>query len=99
MQKKILLLGLLLLAMGPMVGLNLAPSLSDAVFGWLQFALATPVVFWCGWPLLVRGAKSFQSMNLNMFSLIVVGTLSAYLFSLIVVLFPGLILWPAQLLV
>ncbi len=53
--------------------------------------LATPVVFWCGWPLLVRGVKSFRSLQLNMFSLITVGTLTAFLFSLLVVLFPGLI--------
>ncbi len=80
---------LLVLAMGPMVGWNLAERMSDRAFGWLQLALATPVVFWCGWPLLVRGAKSFLSMNLNMFSLIAVGTLAAFLFSLVVVLFPS----------
>lgn len=82
---------LLVFAMGPMVGWNLAEGMSDAMFGWLQFALATPVVFWCGWPLLVRGVKSFRTMNLNMFSLIAVGTLAAFLFSLVVVLLPGLI--------
>ena len=82
---------LLILAMGPMVGLNLADAISDQVFGWLQLALATPVVFWCGWPLLVRGVKSFRTMNLNMFSLIAVGTLAAFLFSLFVVLFPEMI--------
>lgn len=82
---------LLVLAMGPMIGLRLASLMSDQVFGWLQLALATPVVFWCGWPLLVRGAKSFQSMNLNMFSLIAVGTLAAFVFSLFVVLFPTFI--------
>ena len=82
---------LLILAMGPMVGLNLAEAMSDQVFGWLQLALAVPVVFWCGWPLLVRGMKSFRTMNLNMFSLIAVGTLAAFLFSLFVVLFPGVI--------
>ena len=82
---------LLVLAMGPMVGLDFADGLSDSAFGWLQVALASPVVFWCGWPLLVRGMKSFRSMNLNMFSLIAVGTLAAFLFSLFVVLFPGLI--------
>ncbi len=84
-------LPLFLIAMGPMIGLRLAEGLSRNAFGWLQFALATPVVFWCGWPLLVRGAKSFRSMNLNMFSLIAVGTLAAYLFSLVVVLLPGII--------
>ena len=82
---------LFVLAMGPMVGLPIADLISDQLFSWLQLALATPVVFWCGWPLLVRGAKSFQSMNLNMFSLIAVGTLAAFLFSLFVVLFPQLI--------
>lgn len=82
---------LLVLVMGPMVGLNFTGDLSDSAFGWLQVALASPVVFWCGWPLLVRGVKSFRSMNLNMFSLIAVGSLAAYLFSLFVVLFPGVI--------
>ena len=62
---------------------------SSGMLGWVQLAMATPVVFWCGWPLLVRGVKSFQTMNLNMFSLITVGTLAAFLFSLFVVLFPG----------
>lgn len=82
---------LLILAMGPMVGLRVSDLMSNRVFGWLQLALATPVVIWCGWPILVRGAKSFQTMNLNMFSLIAVGTLAAFLFSLFVVLFPQLI--------
>ncbi len=82
---------LLVLAMGPMIGLQIADWMSNTVFAWLQLALATPVVFWCGWPLLVRGVKSFHSMNLNMFSLIAVGTLAAYLFSLVVVLLPGVI--------
>jgi P-type Cu+ transporter len=82
---------LLMIAMGPMIGLRAADWMNHTVFGWLQFALATPVVFWCGWPLMVRGAKSFRSMNLNMFSLIALGTLAAYLFSFVVVLMPGMI--------
>lgn len=77
---------LLILTMGPMIGLRFVERLP--AIGWLQLALATPVVFGCGWPLLVRGANSFRSMNLNMFSLIVVGALSAFFFSLFVVLFP-----------
>lgn len=84
-------LPLLLIAMGPMIGLNLGRWMSQTTFGWLQWGLATPVVFWCGWPLLVRGVKSFRGMNLNMFSLIAVGTLAAYVFSLVVVLFPSVI--------
>jgi Cu+-exporting ATPase len=82
---------LLILAMGPMIGLPVRDLISDRLFGFLQLVLATPVVFWCGWPLIVRGAKSFQTMNLNMFSLIAVGTLAAYFFSLFALLFPSLI--------
>lgn len=82
---------LLMIAMGPMIGLPVGDWISGRAFGWLQLVLATPVVFWCGWPLLVRGVKSFQTMNLNMFSLIAVGTLAAFGFSLFVVLFPQLI--------
>lgn len=82
-------LPLLLLTMGPMVGLNLAAGLSATQQGWLQLVLATPVVFWCGLPLLSRGIKSFRTWNLNMFSLIAVGSLAAYGFSLFVLFFPS----------
>ena len=82
---------LFVIAMGPMVGLRVGDWMSNTTSGWLQFALATPVMFWSGWPLLVRGVKSFRSMNLNMFSLIALGTLAAYLFSVVVVLMPGVI--------
>ncbi|EMI45430.1 heavy metal translocating P-type ATPase [Rhodopirellula sp. SWK7] len=82
---------LLMIAMGPMVGLRIGSGLSNTAFGWLQLALATLVVFWCGWPLLVRGVKSFRTMNLNMFSLIAVGTMAAYLFSFVVVALPDVI--------
>ncbi|MCE9508105.1 MAG: copper-translocating P-type ATPase [Alphaproteobacteria bacterium] len=56
---------------------------------WLQFALATPVVLWGGWPFFVRGWASLQSHNLNMFTLIAIGVGIAYLYSLAVALFPG----------
>jgi len=79
---------LLVITMGPMVGLRIGNWIPEHLLNWVQLALATPVVFWSGWPLLVRGAHSFRSMNLNMFSLIAVGTLAAYLFSLLVMLFP-----------
>ncbi|MCO8123276.1 heavy metal translocating P-type ATPase [Stieleria sp. TO1_6] len=84
-------LPLMVIAMGPMIGLNLGEWISERASAWLQLVLATPVVFWCGWPLLVRGIKSFRTMNLNMFSLIAVGSLAAYFFSLLVVLFPAMI--------
>ena len=49
---------------------------------WLQFALATPVVLWAGWPFFVRGWASVRNRSLNMFSLIGLGIGSAYLYSL-----------------
>ncbi len=79
---------LLAIAMAPMIGLRIADWMPERILNWLQLVMATPVVFWCGWPLLARGASSFRSLNLNMFSLIAVGTLAAYLFSLFVMLFP-----------
>lgn len=82
---------LLILAMGPMVGLDITALLSDKAFACAQLALATPVVFWCGWPLLGRGVRSFRNFNLNMFSLIAVGSLAAFLFSVVVVLFPSVV--------
>ena len=84
-------LPLLIVAMAPMVGLDLSNWINEAAFGWLQFALATPVVFWCGWPLLKRGFNSFRTFNLNMFSLIMVGSLTAYFFSVLVLLFPSFV--------
>jgi P-type Cu+ transporter len=48
---------------------------------WLQFALATPVVLWGGWPFFVRGWASLLTRNLNMFTLIAMGTGVAYVYS------------------
>jgi Cu+-exporting ATPase len=58
---------------------------------WAQLALATPVVFIAGWPFLQRAFASFRTMKLNMFSLIALGTGVAYLYSLAVTLWPGLV--------
>jgi Cu+-exporting ATPase len=82
---------LLVITMGPMAGLPVGRWLSDAAIGWLQFALATPVVLWCGWPLLVRGWQSIVHRSPNMFTLIAIGTLTAYAFSLVSILVPSLI--------
>jgi Cu+-exporting ATPase len=81
---------ILLLAMGPMLGLPLRDWIGERVAPWVELVFATPVVLWAGWPLLVRGAKSFRSMNLNMFSLIGMGVAAAYLFSVVAVLAPGM---------
>ena len=57
---------------------------------YVQFALATPVVLWGGWPFFVRGAQSVVTRHLNMFTLIAMGTGVAYLYSVVVLLAPGL---------
>ena len=64
-----------------------AAAISDARWSaWVQFAMSTPVVLWCGWPLLVRGAESFVRRQLNMFSLISLGVAAAYGYSVAAVL-------------
>src|SRR3954453_3684730 len=55
---------------------------------WIQFAFATPVVLWAGWPFFVRGWQSIQTRNLNMFTLIAMGTGVAYVYSVIAALMP-----------
>jgi Cu+-exporting ATPase len=61
---------------------------------WIQFALATPVVLWAGWPFFQRGAASMRTWHLNMFTLIALGTGAAYFYSLIATFLPGL--FPAE---
>jgi len=86
----VLTVPLLVLSMGPMVGLGgIRAALGGAGALWAEFALATPVVLWAGWPFLLRGAKSFRSLNLNMFSLIALGVGAAYLYSTAALLVPG----------
>jgi Cu+-exporting ATPase len=82
---------LLAIAMGPMVGLPLHHWLSSTASGWLQALLATPVVLWGGWPFFVRGWRSLVNRRLNMFTLIAIGTGIAWIFSLAVLLAPGII--------
>ncbi|MGA7065266.1 MAG: heavy metal translocating P-type ATPase [Pseudolabrys sp.] len=62
------------------------PTLSNYV----QFAFATPVVLWAGWPFFVRGWQSLVTRNLNMFTLIAMGTGVAYAYSLVATFAPGL---------
>ncbi|MFM2271827.1 MAG: hypothetical protein RL702_892 [Pseudomonadota bacterium] len=57
---------------------------------WIQLALATPVALWAGWPFFERGWASLKSRNLNMFTLIAMGTGVAWLYSVVAVLAPGL---------
>jgi len=62
--------------------------LSSTVSNWLSLVLATPVVLWAGAPFFVRGWRSVVTWNLNMFTLIAMGTGIAYLYSVAAVLAP-----------
>ena len=64
----------------------LEPGLSNLI----QFAFATPVVLWAGWPFFERGARSLVTRHLNMFTLIAMGTGVAYVYSVVATLSPGL---------
>lgn len=56
---------------------------------WIQFALATPVVLWAGWPFFQRGWASLRTLNLNMFTLIAMGTGVAWAYSVLATLMPS----------
>ena len=78
-----------LIAMGEMMFENsLHPAMYGRISAFVQLVLATPVVLWGGWPFFVRGWKSIVSRNLNMFTLIAIGTGAAYVYSVIATLVP-----------
>jgi Cu+-exporting ATPase len=72
---------------GHLLGLHrfIAPPLSNG----LQFLFATPAVLWAGWPFFVRGWQSLVTRNLNMFTLIALGTGVAWLYSVVAIAAPG----------
>ncbi len=63
---------------------------APAANAWAQFLLATPVVLWAGWPFFERGWASLLSRNLNMFTLIALGTGVAWTYSVIATLAPSI---------
>jgi Cu+-exporting ATPase len=69
---------------------NLHMLLGKPLANWIQFVFATPVVLWAGWPFFVRGWQSILTRNLNMFTLIAMGTGVAWVYSVVAVLLPGL---------
>jgi Cu+-exporting ATPase len=82
---------LLLVAMGNMLpGRPVARLLPEAVAGWVELILATPVVVWAGWPFFVRFWQSLVHRSLNMFTLIGLGVAVAYLYSVVASVAPGL---------
>jgi Cu+-exporting ATPase len=81
----------------PVVALEMGGHLLPAIHAlvpqqmsnWIQFVLATPVVLWAGWPFLERGWASLRTRNLNMFTLIAMGTGVAWFYSVIATFAPG----------
>ena len=74
------------------MGSHLFPALHHLVpmrlSAWIQFALATPVVLWAGWPFFARGWASIRTRNLNMFTLIAIGTGVSWLYSVAAIAAP-----------
>ena len=87
----ILTIPLLVMTMGPYLGWSgVREIFGERTTLWIELALGTPVVLWSGWPFLVRGWNSFRTWNLNMFSLIGMGVLAAWLFSVVAVIAPDI---------
>jgi Cu+-exporting ATPase len=81
---------LLALSMGGMAEGSPLHHMPARWMDWLQLALATPVVLWGGWPFFQRGWVSIRNRHLNMFTLIAMGTGTAYLYSVIATVAPGI---------
>jgi Cu+-exporting ATPase len=82
---------LFLLAMAEMIpGQPLQHLFSARLLRWAQLFLATPVVLWGGWPFFLRGWLSLVNRSLNMFTLIAIGTGTAYGYSVVATLFPDI---------
>ncbi|SPU47841.1 Copper-transporting P-type ATPase [Brevundimonas diminuta] len=73
---------------GHLTGLMM--SMSGQTSAWIQFALATPVVLWSGWPFFERGARSLVTRHLNMFTLIAMGVGVAWIYSVVATVAPHL---------
>ncbi len=84
-----LTLPLMLLAMAHMMPINPIRGVSLEALNWVQLVLATPVVLWGGWPFFERAWVSIVNRNLNMFTLVGIGTGIAYLYSTIATLAPN----------
>jgi Cu+-exporting ATPase len=69
---------------------NVHVLLGETLSNWIQLALATPVVLWAGWPFFVRGWQSVVTRNLNMFTLIAMGTGVAWTYSVIGTVAPAI---------
>jgi P-type Cu+ transporter len=84
----VLTIPLLVMAMSVYFTDALMKVITPSISGWIELALATPVVLWGGWPFFVRGWQSVVHRSPNMFTLIGLGTGVAYVYSVVAVFFP-----------
>jgi len=96
LKRKTLVAGLLtipilVLAFDSMIpGLSFQHIIAPKTQSWLEFILATPVILWAGGMFFIRGWRSIVNRSLNMFTLIMLGVGSAYAYSVVAVVFPGI---------
>ncbi|MCI0685500.1 MAG: heavy metal translocating P-type ATPase [Gemmataceae bacterium] len=83
-------LPIMLLAMADLLPGGLSALIDVRIANWVQLALATPVVLWCGWPFFERAWASVVQRSPNMFTLIALGVGAAYLYSLAATLVPDI---------
>ncbi|WP_040489054.1 heavy metal translocating P-type ATPase [Fulvimarina pelagi] len=81
---------LLVITMGPMIGLPVRDWLGESLAVWIEFALATPVVLWAALPFFKRGWASILNKSPNMWTLIAIGVGAAYAYSVVATILPGL---------
>ncbi|GAB5460661.1 heavy metal translocating P-type ATPase [Hoeflea alexandrii] len=81
---------LLIMTMGPMLGLPIREWIGETISLYLEFAMATPVVLWAAHPFFHRGWTSIRTWNLNMWTLIMIGVGAAYIYSTVATFLPGL---------
>jgi heavy metal translocating P-type ATPase len=86
----VLAVPVVLLEMGGHLFSAVSDVIPPTVSTWLQLVLGTPVVLWAGWPFFVRGWASVRTRNLNMFTLIAMGTGVAWAYSVIATVAPGI---------
>ncbi len=86
----ILSIPLLVITMGPMLGLPVRDWIGEQTAVWLELVLATPVVLWAAIPFFHRGWESILNRSPNMWTLISIGVGTAYIYSVIATLFPGI---------
>ncbi len=80
---------LIVVTMGPMVGVHPREWIGEPLTSYLEFIIATPIILWAAQPFFKRGWQSIKTINPNMWTLIAIGVGAAYLYSLVATFLPG----------